>query len=192
MEKLRFRKAREPAHLRVKKESSEGPALHNNRPLSMIEDETPNLDFLETLLDVAPCRSLPATPLARKRSDIYPPGKDISFPSISSVVDESVVSGDDVLHNLSDITTTSVESNEQLNSDYPVNKLQHSDVNTVTEVNIATEKGSTWDEVREFLHQKTSASTPSLPSDILSSDDQIWMKQSCGIEQLRVFLTVCD
>ncbi len=42
--------------------------LHSNRPLSLIEDSMP-MDHLEQLLDAQPSHSLPATPLARRRSN---------------------------------------------------------------------------------------------------------------------------
>lgn len=67
MERLKLRKSNTPTALKIRTESSTEPQLHD-RPLSMIDDEIPK-DTLEALLDVMPSRSLPASPLVKKRSD---------------------------------------------------------------------------------------------------------------------------
>ena len=47
----------------------------------------------------------------------------------------------------------------------------------------------TWDEIRVLLEE--SDETNDVSCDSLPAEDQVWMKQPCGIEQLRAFLVVC-
>ena len=58
------RKTSRPTLRAVQTESN----LHNDRPLSMLENSTV-LENLGDLLDAKPCHSLPATPLTRRRSN---------------------------------------------------------------------------------------------------------------------------
>ena len=64
-----MRRSNAPVPLKIRNESDEQPTHLHDRPLSLVDDQVPR-DTLEALLDFVPSHSLPATPLAKKRSDI--------------------------------------------------------------------------------------------------------------------------
>ena len=53
----------------------------------------------------------------------------------------------------------------------------------------------TWDVIKEVLEESdkiNGISVHNISYDILPEEEQVWMQESCGIEQLRAFLAVCD
>lgn len=69
MDRLKLRRSNAPVPLNIRNESDQHPTHLHDRPLSLIDDQVPR-DTLEALLDFVPSRSLPATPLAKKRLDV--------------------------------------------------------------------------------------------------------------------------
>lgn len=210
MNRLKLRR-NVPAPLTISKDSSGEPQFHN-RPLSLHGDEIQK-DTLEALLDVMPSRSLPATPLAKKRSDhinLSPPespafDKPPSPPAIMTTVpvveinyhppvestDPTVESGYE--KPLSNTGSNGVElpAQEQVSS---VEPEQTSAANLNNEVQKILTKEYTWDKVREVLQEADKNHCAlDISYDVLPKDDeQEWLQHLNGIEQLRAFLAVCD
>ncbi len=209
MERLRLR--RTPAPLKLAKESSEEPRLHH-RPLSLTDEQVP-MDALEVLLDAMPSRSLPATPLAKKRSETVnysppvspmfaeptsPASNTVSVPvEINSSSGSLDVKNEDAMimnsneESLVNVDTQHVEEPTGTEMDVPftgyiVAKESQKDPDPSQE-SLSSFKELTWNEIREIL--KVSDQTQ---CNILPNEDQEWTKHSSGIEQLRAFLAVCD
>ena len=171
MERLRLKRSNVPAPLQIRKEFNE-QSLKHDRPLS---DEIPQ-DTLAALEDVIPSRSLPATPLTRKRSD----PTNLSSP-------ESPVLTDPETPNSPAVMTVPVEVspvNHAAEAETTFRKQQEAS-NKIEKFN---ERKFVWDEIREKLQ---SADVVGVSHDLVE-EHQEWMIPSSGLEQLRAFLAVCD
>lgn len=164
----------------------EAPTLHD-RPLS---DEISTQDTLAVLLNADPSRSLPATPLARKRAEnIYfsPPESPVTDP-------ETPLSPDSPAN----VVTVPVEVNSMRDETSDVTSPCSSSPSIGTKKDVEMdiknfeEQHSMWDKIRKALESDEPVFAHDLSYDILPKQDQEWMNESTGMEQLRAFLTVCD
>lgn len=204
MERLRIRR---PAPLKVDKESTVEPR-QQHRPLSLTDEQVP-MDALEVLLDAMPSMSLPATPLAKKRSETVnyspplspmfaepvasPTSIAVSMPILSSgdSLDENIMdSNDDIVESVKQDLPATPEIEASACSAKDVQGGTDSDQGAVSYLKESQEIGSTWDKIREVL--QVSDQTQSASSEMLQNEDQEWMEHSSGLEQLRAFLAVCD
>lgn len=184
-----------PAPLKSGEESSGEPRLHD-RPLSLTDEQMPK-DSLEALLDALPSRSLPATPLAKKRSETvnYSPPVSPMFteptvsPSSNIIPVEINFSSDnlDEIANIADETIIKSHKESSTTSNKEVVSASQEDVDPQQ---IFLNRELAWDKIREVLQVSSLFSNESY--DMLPVEDQEWMKSSSGLEQLRAFLAVCD
>ena len=168
--------------MRVRKDSSEEPRFHN-RPLSLIDEQVPMpMDALEALLESQPSRSLPTTPLAKKRSE------NVNYcPPISPVFAESTESPtNNVLISVPAEIHCSEDEKKSVGAPCLTSASIHSEPRQEP-VQLKKEI-SAWDQIRELL-LKSDQTQPALSG---NSEGQEWAKHSTGIEQLRAFLSVCD
>lgn len=218
--RLKLRRHKVPAPLNLPKDSSREPQLHN-RPLSLNEDEIPT-DTLEALLDVMPSRSLPATPLTKKRADhlnLSPPDSPIfdNPPSTPSTPPASVTTVPAIeIHHSPPVEKTIENGFEEPsasnNQEQPAIIIVETPAAPVTpaastvepeqvsaaemaissEVQKILQQEYTWDRIREVL-QEADNHGDNVSYDILpKQDDQEWLQHSNGVDQLRAFLAVCD
>lgn len=187
MDRFKLRRSNAPPPLRIS--TKEPPFPH--RPMSLVDDEIPR-DTLAALEDVVPSRSLPATPLARKRTDplLFSPPESPKFtdpetplltpdsPATAVTIPVEInyvpVSGGAAEGNHDD------EGQKEISSHYvpeAVVKFQ--------------ERLFIWDQIRESLESDDCPHDMSY-YDVLPKEDQEWMEHTSGVEQLRAFLAVCD
>lgn len=163
MERFRLKRSNVPTPLQIRKEQP----LHYDRPLS---DEIPK-DTLVALEDVVPSCSLPATPLARKRSD------PDNFSSEFS--DPETVSTPNVVTVPVEINYVVVKEDKELYYGEPELQEASSDVKRFQE------RQFVWDQIRENLESDEVICAHSV-------SDQELANHLSGLEQLRAFLAICD
>lgn len=171
MERLRLRRSNVPAPLQIGKEFNE-QSLKHDRPLS---DEIPQ-DVLTALEDVVPSRSLPATPLVRKRSDPTPHLSSPETPDPETPNSPACVMSVPVEVSYPPVNNDAAEQDS----------TSGKHLGAPSEIERFNDRQFVWDEIREKL----------LSDDTVASEEyqenQEWMAPSSGLEQLRAFLAVCD
>ena len=170
MDRFRLRKSSAHPPIQIGKEFDEGSS-HQNRPLSLTEDEFPK-NTLAALVDIVPSRSLPATPLAKKR-----------FISEESSPPESPT--------LADPGTPDSAAGVMVEVHVSPRELRTSDgEELVPEVH---ETSFTWDIIRHSLESEEAVmSECAMSYDQLPEQSREWMKHSSALEQLRAFLAASD
>lgn len=157
-----------------------------------------------------PSRSLPATPLTKKRSEhlnLSPPETPIfDTPTPSSPPASATVIV------VPQIEVNSLPPDDEINTEEKIpqeNKVEAPTIEVVrpdiatasadaaAEVQELLQKRCTqWNKVQEVLQEADSNGLPldeGMSYDVLpKQDDEVWMQHSSGIEQLRAFLSVCD
>ena len=188
--KLKLRKRAVPAASSVQKEPGEVHiAQTHDRPLSLTQEDLP-LDTVEVLLDAMPSQSLPATPLARKRSlevNITPPDSPTfvdqsSFPSTPLEMEKEIIE-DDIENEIIEHEAENVTGYAGIKA--PILESESREI---------LEKKYTWDMIRDVL-QEADNSTVNVDVSctvIVPEQNVEWMQLSTATEQLRVFLSVCD
>lgn len=196
MERFRLRRHNAPAPLKIRKDSNEEPPQLHSRPLSLIDNEVPK-DTLEVLLDAMPSRSLPATPLARKRSDhqqFYPPEPPISINVMSAltatvpVVEVNCSSPLEHPNITVEDYSSHANSNEKHMESGSTDITKEKFVAVSSEVKKVQEAKYIWDEIREILLSSEQSETQCALDNPPIED----LEHASGLEQLRAFLSVCD
>jgi hypothetical protein len=167
MEKFRLKRSNPPSPLQIRRGLQEQPQ-YPNRPLS---DDIPK-DMLAALDDIVPSRSLPATPLTKKRSD------PTHFSSPESPVFTDPVTPDSptmaIPVEVNDVSASGVAND---------GRLEH--INKQDESEKIKGRHFVWDKIRENLDSDEVYSQS-------YEEEQEWMNHSSGLEQLRAFLAVCN
>ena len=178
MDRFRLRRSNAPPPLQIRQEDPP----HHSRPLSLVDDETIPPDTLAVLVDVVPSRSLPATPLSKRRHvELSPPESPLS----TAPEPDNVVAVPIPVPTPMPSSETSKGNTEKRQSSPP----------SETAAN-ATQKfrdQSLWDKIRDILESDDTACEITTSSYAqVPEQDQPWLRHSNALEQLRAFLSVCD